>query len=112
MAVRVIVACQRLPKTNLYEPPPSACQPSERSQSTLPLPDARTVSAFCRCVEVIYVIKGPFGSWPEQGISSELWDSLEIRFPIFRVRMAGVFVFPRTVSRLDREGIVYLLQRD
>jgi hypothetical protein len=37
--VRVIVTCQRLPKTNLYEPPPypnnSVCPPSERSQSAL-----------------------------------------------------------------------------
>ena len=104
MAVRVIVACQRLPKTDLYEPPPSACQFSERSQSTLPLPDAGTVSAFCRCVEVIYVIKGPFGSWPEQGISSELWDSLEIRFPIFRVRMAGCLSSPGPFPDLTEKG--------
>ena len=38
--------------------------------------------------------RNPLFCLPEQGISSELWDSLEIRFPTFRVRMAGCFSSP------------------
>ena len=104
-----------------------SCDPSRimsayiRFQQHSPLTRSRTISVFRQCVEALYMVKDQhpqaakeaaanvLPSWldtfkvlldldPEQDISGEHWDGLEIRIQIFKVR---IVLFPSSESYPD-----------